>query len=108
MREVKRCPRPGVHLRGSRAGIVLRSIKSAMACAGMRTARPQFTRGSLRRDTQARIVETFKPSASAACWTVSSWLILFTSTHYLDGWCSTEGGKISGKPVVFRSRFGGE
>src|ERR1700686_44141 len=61
-----------IHRRGSRAGIVLRSINSATASAGMRTARPQFTRGSLRRASQARIVATFKPNASAACLTVSN------------------------------------
>jgi hypothetical protein len=69
----------GVHRRSSRAGIVLRSINSATASAGIRTARPQFTRGSFLRSSQARIVAGLSASISLASLIESNLLISFTS-----------------------------
>jgi hypothetical protein len=55
-----------VHRRSSLAGTVLRSINCVIASAGMRTARPQFTRGSFLRDSQALIVAGLSASISLA------------------------------------------
>jgi len=62
--------------RSSRAGIVFRAINLLMASAGMRTARPQFTRGSLRRISHALTVAGFRPKASAVSDTESSGFVL--------------------------------
>jgi hypothetical protein len=65
-------------------GMVFRSINSWIAAAGMRTARPQFTRGSLRRTSHARSVAGFKPSAFAASSTESKGLGSLCISHLDD------------------------
>jgi hypothetical protein len=70
-----------VHRRSSRAGIVFFSTNSAMAAAGILTARPQFTLGSFRRASHARTVDTFKLKASAASGTVSKFFIFPSVAH---------------------------
>jgi hypothetical protein len=47
-------------------------MKSEMASAGTRTLRPQFTRGSFRLTSQARIVVSFTARRFAASGTVSN------------------------------------
>src|SRR5207302_647592 len=70
-----------VHRRSSLAWIVLRSMNCAMASAGMRTARPQFTRGSLRLASHALTVQILTFNASAASATVSRFLISPSVAH---------------------------
>jgi hypothetical protein len=64
-----------VHPRSALAGIVLRAMNCAIASAGMRTARPQFTRGSFRLASHALTVEIFRFNASAVSATVSKFFI---------------------------------
>lgn len=53
-------------------------MNCAIASSGMRTARPQFTRGSFRRNNHARIVAGFNAKASLASFTESNFVMLFT------------------------------
>ena len=61
--------------RGSFAGTVLRSMNCAIASAGIRTARPQFTRGSFPLVSQLLTVEILTFNASAVSATVSKFFI---------------------------------
>jgi hypothetical protein len=78
------------------------------ASAGMRTARPQFTRGSLRRSSHARIVAGFTAKASLASLTLNNFCISFASgrnrvlpeAEKSVAWRWYSGGI----PVVFRVR----
>jgi hypothetical protein len=66
-----------IHRRSSFAGIVFRSMNCAIASAGIRTARPQLTRGSFLRSSQARIVAGLSASSSLASLTESNLGISF-------------------------------
>jgi len=61
--------------RGSLSGIVFSAMNFSIASAGILTARPQFTRASLRLESHARTVETFRFKASATSATVSRFFI---------------------------------
>ena len=61
--------------------MVLRSINSAIASAGIRTARPQFTRGSFRSTSHALTVEILTFNASAASATVSKFFMYPSVAH---------------------------
>jgi len=96
-----------IHRRSSLAGMVFRSINWNTASAGMRTARPQFTRGSFRRSSQARIVAGFTAKTSLASLTLNNFCISLASGRndvlpdagksVVFRWCS------GGIPVVFRT-----
>jgi len=56
-------------------------MNCAIASAGIRTALPQFTRGSFLRSNQARTVDTFRFKASAVSATVSRFFIGSSVAH---------------------------
>jgi hypothetical protein len=70
-----------VHRRSPRAGIVFSAMNFSTASRGMRTARPQFTRGNLRFTSQPRTVAGFTASISLASLTESNFVMSFTSAR---------------------------